>query len=142
VFADHQPAWTVGLTLSMPIPGREDDAKLDQAWLETLEARLAMEAAEQDLVQRVEAAVRAVERDTERTHLARRTVEIAREALEADQDLVREGRGSTRELVRSLEALDTAQVSRLQAEIQLQYSLLELMRVEGLLLTKLGLDQD
>lgn len=140
VFAGHQPAWTMGLTLAMPIPGRAEGLEADQAWLGTLEARLAMQAAEQDLIQGVEAAVRAVERDTERVQLARRTVEIAQAALEADQELVAAGRGSTRELVRSLESLDAAQVSRLRAEIELQISLLALMRVEGLLLTKLGLD--
>ncbi len=140
VFSGHQPAWTVGLTLAMPIPGRAEGLEADQAWLGTLEARLAMQAAEQDLLQRVEAAVRAVQRDTERVHLARRTVEIAQAALEADQELVAEGRGSTRELVRSLESLDAAQVSRLGAEIDLQVSVLSLMRTEGLLLTKLGLE--
>lgn len=140
VFSGHQPAWTMGLTLSMPIPGRAEGLEADQAWLGTLEARLAMEAAEQDLIQAVETAVRAVQRDTERVHLARRTVEIAQAALEADQELVAEGRGSTRELVRSLEALDAAEISRLRAEIDLQISVLALMRVEGLLLTKLELE--
>jgi outer membrane protein len=140
VFSDHQPAWTMGLTLSMPIPGRAEDLEVDQAWLGSLESRLAMEAAEQDLIQRVESAVRAVERDTERVRLARRTVEIARAALQADQELVSEGRGSTRELVRSLESLDAAQVTRLRAEIDLQVSVLALKKVEGLLLTKLGLE--
>jgi outer membrane protein len=140
VFSGHQPTWTMGLTLSMPIPGRAEGREADQAWLGTLEARLAMKAAEQDLIQEVEAAVRAVQRDTERVHLARRTVEIAQAALQADQELVAEGRGSTRELVRSLESLDAAEVSRLRAEIDLQISVLILMRVEGLLLTKLHLE--
>jgi len=140
VFSGHQPAWSLGVTLSMPIPGRTEDLAADQAWLSSLEARLAMQAAEQDLVQSVEIAVRSVKRDMERVQLARRTVEIAQAALEADQELVAEGRGSTRELVRSLESLDAAQVSRLHAEIQLQITVLELMRIEGLLLTKLGLE--
>jgi len=140
VFSGHQPAWSMGLTLSMPIPGRAEGLETDQAWLGTLETRLAMQAAEQDLVLGVEIAVRAVNRDTERVHLARRTVDIAQAALEADQELVAEGRGSTRELVRSLETLDAAQVSRLRSEIELQISVLELMRIEGLLLTKLGLE--
>jgi outer membrane protein len=140
VFSGAQPAWSLGLSLSAPLPGRAEAIEADQAWLGTLEARLAMEAAEQDLVQRVEAAVRAVQRDTERVRLARRTVDIAQAALEADQDLVSAGRGSTRELVRSLESLDAAQVSRLGAEIDLEISQLALMRVEGLLLTKLDLE--
>ncbi len=141
VFSGHQPAWSVGLSLSMPIPGRAEDQAMDQAWLGTLEARLARESAEQSLIQAVEQAVREVRRDTERVALARRTVEIAQAALDADRDLVEEGRGSTRELVRSLETLDEAEVSALQAEIELQLSLLELMRVEGLILTKLALER-
>lgn len=140
VFSGHHPAWTVGLSLSMPIPGRAEDLAVDQAWLETVEARLARDAAEQDLIKEVDKRVRTVRRDQERVVLARHTVQIAQAALDADRELVEEGRGSTRELVRSLEALDGAQVSALRAEIDLQISLLELEQVEGLLLTKLDLE--
>ncbi len=139
VFTGRQPAWSVGLDLELPIPGRARQLELDQAWLTTLQSRLAMEAAEQDLVLAVEAATRAARRDTSRVNLARQTVRVAEAALAADQELAREGRGSTREVVRSLEALDATQISKLEAEIDLQISALELMRVEGLLLERLGI---
>ena len=129
----------MGLDLELPIPGRARQLELDQAWLTTLQSRLAMEAAEQDLVLAVEAATRAARRDTSRVNLARQTVRVAEAALAADQELAREGRGSTREVVRSLEALDATQISKLEAEIDLQISALELMRVEGLLLERLGI---
>ncbi|MFH1466310.1 MAG: TolC family protein [Pseudomonadota bacterium] len=142
LFLGREPASSMGLTLSAPLPGRADAIALDQAWLESQRLRLAREAAAQTLTQAVEDAVRAVYRDDARASLARDTVAVAQAALEADQELAREGRGSTREVVRSLEALDTAQVASLQADIALQRALLDLLEVEGLLLTKLGLEEE
>lgn len=126
--------WTVGASLSVPLPGRALLAELRSARLERSLAQLALEAAEQDLVLRVQAAVRAVERDRLRVQLAADTVRVAQLALEADQERLREGKGSTRDVVISLEALDQAQAASLLAEIDLQASLLELRRVAGTLL--------
>ena len=80
---------------------------------------------------RVENAVRAVRRDRSRVALAEQTVEAARAALAADQELLQEGKGSTRDAIRSLENLDAAQLERLRAQIDLQTSLFELGRIEG-----------
>jgi outer membrane protein len=123
--------WGLGASVSVPLPGRPIRAGLTAAALDRDRAALALEAAEQDLVIEVQAAVRAAERDRLRVTLAEDTVRVARLALEADQELHHEGRGSTRDVVLSLEALDQAQVEFLQAQIDLQASLLELRRVAG-----------
>jgi outer membrane protein len=141
LFLGREPASSLGLTLTLPLPGRAEALALDKAWLERQRLHLAREAAAQALTQAVEDAVRNVFRDDARATLARDTVAVAQAALEADEDLAREGRGSTREVVRSLEALDAAQIQSLQADIDLQLSLLGLLEVEGLLLTKLGLEE-
>ncbi len=133
------PTWSAGMSFSVPIPGRATHAERDSSYLELVKTRLERASAEQDLVLAVESAVRGVRRDHSRVALARRTVQAARAALDADQELLQDGRGSTRDVVLSLEALDEAQVSQLEAEIDLQSSLLELLRSEGVLLETLGL---
>ncbi len=125
------PSWAVGVDLSVPLPARSPRATASRARLAEERALLGLEAAEQDLVLRVESAVRSVGRDRARVTLAEETVEAARAALAADQELLQEGKGSTRDTIRSLENLDAAQLERLRAQIDLQTSLLQLRRIEG-----------
>jgi outer membrane protein len=124
-------SWSLGASLSVPLPGRATAAALATARLDAASARLTLETAAQDLVLRVRSAVRAVARDRSRVTLAEDTVRFARLALAADQELLQEGKGATLNVVLSLEALDQAQAQELQAQIDLQVSLLELERVAG-----------
>jgi len=128
-------SWAVGADLSVALLARQARGTRAQARLRFAQAELALAAAEQDLLLTVEEAVRSVERDRSRVELAELTVAAAGAALDADRELLREGRGSTRDVVRSLEAMDGSQASLLQARIDLQASILRLSRVEGLLLT-------
>lgn len=125
--------WSVGASMSVPLPGRALAADLAVARLQKESAALDLEAAEQDLALRVQAAVRQVDRDRARVGLAGDTVRFAELALEADQELLREGKGATRNVVTSLEALNQATASEMSAQIDLQRSLLELQRVAGTL---------
>ncbi len=133
------PSWSVGLDFSMPIPGRQPFNELARQELQLERASLEMEAALTDLELDTREAVRDVRRDRMRVQLATETVEAARAALDADRELLRDGRGSTRDVVLSLEALDEAQISKLSAEIDLQSSMLRLQQVQGTLLGSLGL---
>ncbi|MEZ4234684.1 MAG: TolC family protein [Myxococcota bacterium] len=125
--------WSVGASVAVPLPGRALRADLAAASLEAADAELALAAAEQDLVLQVQEAVRQAERDRLRVALAGDTVRYAQLALEADQELLREGKGATRNVVDSLEALDRETAAELAALIDLQRSLLELKRVAGTL---------
>jgi outer membrane protein TolC len=137
-FSATGPTWSAGLDLSVPLLYRQQRAAFAGARLSAEQARLALEAAVQDLEIQVREAVTAVERDRSRVELAHQTVEAARAGLEADQELFQEGRGSIRQVVLSLESLESAQVASLQAEIDLQASILELLRVQGTLLEACG----
>lgn len=123
--------WSVGASLSVPLPARGLRADWTQARIAQQAARIALEAAEQDLYIRAQAAVRRVQRDRLRSELAAETVRVANLALQADQELLREGKGSTRDVVVSLEARDRATAAELQALIDLQGSQLDLKRVTG-----------
>jgi outer membrane protein TolC len=130
--------WSVGLGLSVPIPGRAPVNSARQAKLAVEQARIGHEAALQDLEVEVREALRGLQRDRSRVELARQTVEAATQALEMDQELFREGRTSSRDVILSLESLDEAQASRLQAEVDLQRSMLRLERVQGVLLQRVA----
>jgi outer membrane protein len=131
VLGQAYPSWSVGLDLSVPLPARSPRATASRARLAEESALLGLQAAEQDLLLRVDSAVRSVRRDRARVKLAVETVDAAQAALAADQELVQEGKGSTRDVIRSLENLDSAQLERLRAQIDLQKSLLDLKRIEG-----------
>jgi outer membrane protein len=134
--AEPTATWSVGARLSVPLTGTRP--ALTQAALAYDRAELEAEAAWQDLVAQVQTALDAVRRDRERVTLAELTRKAAQAGLDADQELYREGRGSTRDVVRSLESLEAAQVQRLSAEIDLQASLLTLARLRGGVLVDLG----
>lgn len=125
--------WNVAATVSMPLPGRALSADLAAARMNQQNAQLDLEAAEQDLFLRVQAAVRQVERDRARAELAEATVRYAQLALQSDQELLREGKGATRNVVTSLETLNQATAAELAAQIDLQRSLMEMRRVAGTL---------
>lgn len=134
------PAWGVGADLSVPLPARALIASRREASLDRERSRINTEEAAQSLRADVESAVRAVVRDNSRANLADQTLDAARRGLAADQELLRDGRGSTRDVVRSLEALQSSEVDALEAQINLQQSILQLLAVEGRLLTTFGLE--
>lgn len=140
VFTDAAPGWAVGVDLSLPLPGRDPWAGLAQTRLARDRALLRLEAAAQDLEGEVREALRDVSRDRARVDLARQTVAAADKALALDQELYREGRCSSRDVVLSLEGLDAAQATRLAVEASLQASLLRLEQVRGVLIDRLGAD--
>ncbi|MFZ5480029.1 MAG: TolC family protein [Myxococcota bacterium] len=138
VLDDPDRAWALGASLSVPITPRGPLAEVREARLARDRVRLAEEAAQQDVLEDLDAALHAVARDRSRVDLAEVTLSAAEQGLAADRELYTEGRGSTRDVVRSLEALEEAQLARLRAEIDLQASVLELARLQGKVLEALG----
>ena len=126
--------------MSTPVPFQQFRSNVAIARHDRDIAALALRATQEDIVLAVHEAVRAVERDAARVQLASETMRVAALALEADQELFREGKGASRNVVSSLEALEEAQVSYLQAEIDLQQSRFEVGRVSGTLLSDVGID--
>jgi outer membrane protein len=133
-------AWALGASLTVPLAWAGPRAALEQGRIGLSRAELDAEAAWQDLVAQVQAALDAVGRDRVRVALAEQTRLAAQAGLAADQELYREGRGSTRDVVRSLESLEEAQVAGLAAQIDLQASLLALARLRGRVLEELGVE--
>lgn len=132
-------SWGLGATLSVPLAWAGTRASLEGGRLALSQAELQAEATWEDVQGQVAGALDAVRRDRARVELAEATLKAAQAGLAADQDLYREGRGLSRDVVRSLEKLEDAQVAGLDAQIDLQSSLLTLARLEGRVIEGMGL---
>jgi outer membrane protein TolC len=133
--AAPSPSWGVGVSVGLPLFMRDTKAQYDMAKLRKEQAELALKAAEQDLILEVDGAMRTVTRDRASLDVALQTLAHAQLSLEAQRELLSEGRGSTRDVVDALESLRAAEVSKLQAEIACQGSLMRALQVSGGLLT-------
>ncbi len=131
LIASPSPSWGVGVSVGLPLFMRDAKAQYGVAKLRKDQAALALEAAKQDLILGVDAALREVIRDRASLEVAEQTLEHAQLSLEAQRELLSEGRGSTRDVVDSLESLRAAEASKLQAEIACQSSLMRALRVAG-----------
>ena len=135
LFTQPAPSWGVGATLGLPLFLRESRARLGSAAIQAEQAELQLQAAEQDLFLRVDAAVRNLRRDRANLVVATQTLEFARASLEAQRELLDEGRGATRDVVDALESLRAAEASELDARIACQTSQLAANRIGGTLLS-------
>jgi outer membrane protein len=133
LFQNPAPSYGMGLTVGLPIVPRQAFATFATSSIAKEQATLAFEAAQQDLEVSVARAVRAMDRDRAGLVAAVQTLEFARLSLEAQQELLGEGRGSTRDVVDSLEALRAAEAAELNAKIALQLSVLQTEQIAGTL---------
>jgi len=128
------PSWGVGVSVSLPLLMRDTQAQYGVAKLRKEQAEIARKAAKQDLILEVDDAIRTVISDRANLEVAMQTLEHATLSLEAQRELLSEGRGSTRDVVDALESLRAAEATKLEAEIACQGSLLQAFQVSGTLL--------
>jgi outer membrane protein len=128
------PSWGVGASVGLPLLMRDTRAQYGMAKLRQEQAEIALKAAHQDLILEVDRVRRAVTRDRASLLVAQQTLEHATLSLEAQRELLDEGRGSTRDVVDALESLRAAEADKLEAEIATQNSLMRVLRVSGTLL--------
>ncbi len=140
LLSNPAPTYGVGLSLGLPLLLRDARSSYAVAALLLDQAELAFAAAEQDLVLSVDEALRDLERNRASLEVATQTLEVARLSLEAQQSLLEEGRGSTRDVVDALEALRLAEAAELSAKIALENSANVTRRVAGTLVGDLDVD--
>jgi len=128
------PSWGLGVSVSLPLLMRDTQAQYGVAKLRQDQAELSLKAAEQDLILEVDGAMRKVVSDRANLEVAKQTLEHATLSLEAQRELLSEGRGSTRDVVDALESLRAAEATKLEAEISCQGSLMRAFQVSGTLL--------
>ena len=133
LWGNPAPSYGAGLSLGLPIVPRQALADHATAKIGLEQARLAFEAAEQDVTMAVADAVRDLDRSRAALSNAEATRDFAAQSLAAQKELLGEGRGSTRDVVDALEALRSAEATELDARIGLQLAVLRAEQVAGLL---------
>jgi outer membrane protein TolC len=127
---DH-PAWSVGLTATMPLGNRQADAAYRIARLEEERAGLTLRRLEQDIIVQVDNAVGQVRTNGKRVEATRVARRLAEESLSAEESKLRAGVSTSFLVLQAQSQLASARSAEIRARADYGTSLVELARVEG-----------
>jgi outer membrane protein TolC len=132
---DH-PAWSVGVTATMPLGNRQADAAYRIARLEEERAGLTLRRLEQDIIVQVDNAVGQVRTNGKRIDATRAARRLAEESLAAEESKLRAGVSTSFLVLQAQSQLAAARSAEIRARADYGTSLVELARVEGTTLEK------
>jgi outer membrane protein len=127
---DH-PAWSVGLTATMPLGNRQADAAYRIARLEEERAGLTLRRLEQDIIVQVDNAVGQVQTNGKRVEATRVARRLAEESFKAEENKLRAGASTSFLVLQAQSQLAAARSAEIRARADLGASLVDLARVEG-----------
>lgn len=110
-----QSAWTVGAIFSVPIPNRDGRGSVAAAKLEAARALVNLQQLEQDIVVRVDNANGAVITARQRIESNGEARVLAKESLDAGEERLRAGTGTTFEVLELQRKLAEAEAAELRA---------------------------
>jgi len=110
-----ESTWTIGAIFSVPIPNREGRASVAAAKLDAARALVNLQKLEQDIVVFVDNASGAVVTARERIRSTGEARALARESLDAGEERLRAGTGTTFEVLQLQRDLAEAEASELRA---------------------------
>lgn len=131
--------WRVGLQFSYPLQNRAARYRLKQADQALQQAALLIEKAQNDIIQDVRAAIRAVETNRQQIEVGMATVEFNREKVETGMKRQSVGLATSFEVLRFQTDLAAARSNLLRAVVEYNKSIVQLERAKGSLLDTLGL---
>lgn len=126
-----QLPWTIGVSLTMPLPGRARVHGILSAQARVRQAELALREVEQRLRLSVETALRAVDTARARLALAETGLDVAQRKYDAELEKFSRGRSTNKGVLDYLEDRDTAVRARDEARIQLARTAGTLRRLTG-----------
>jgi outer membrane protein TolC len=138
---DH-PAWSVGLTATMPLGNRQADAAYRIAKLEEARAGLGLRKLEQDIIVEVDNAVGQVQTNAKRVEATRVARRLAEESLTAEESRLRAGASTSFLVLQAQSQLAAARSAEIRAKADYGASLVNLARVEGTTLDKHHIELD
>lgn len=133
------PAYSVGLVFSMPIPNRSARAQAMQASLATRRQELTLRQFERDILLTMDAAAARIHNGWARLQSARRSRELAERALEAEQQRFQIGTSTTFVLIQLQGDLSNARVRELVVINEYRKAAVEYERQSGRTLASLGI---
>ena len=123
--------WNVGLTLSIPIGMRATRAQYRQALANLQSEQTTYDQTDQTLMVQVRAAVRAVLSNQEGVAAATLTTTLTQKQYELQKAKFDAGLATSYDVLQAQNALETARVTQLQAEVNLRNALANLRFLEG-----------
>lgn len=135
-FRNDNPAWSVGVVVSVPLGNRQARAGYHIARLDAEQAVLGLKQAEQNIVVEVDNAVRLVRTNLKRVDATRVASRLAEESLKAEESKLKAGTSTSFLVLQAQSQLATARSAEIRARSDYSQSLIELARVEGTTLQK------
>ncbi len=131
VGARDQTAWTVGAIVSIPIPNRERRGEANAAKLEAAKALVALQELEQQIIVQVDNASGQIITSRQRIVSTAESSRLAQISLDAGQDRLRAGTGTTFEVLGQQEKLIRAEAAQLRARTDYNKAISEYQRQIG-----------
>ena len=133
-----QTAWTVGAIISIPIPNRDARGAANAARLEVAKALVALQALEQEIVVDVDNASGQIITSRQRIVSTAESSRLALESLDAGQERLKAGTGTTFVVLELQKKLIEAEAAQLRARADYNKAVSEYQRQTGTALREHG----
>lgn len=128
------PQWTIGLTFSIPFGNHTERGQLEASKLKQEQLLLSLKNIEQTIIVQVDNAAGQASTNQQRVIAARVARVLAEESLKAEQEKLQAGASTSYTVLQLQRDLTEARSKELRAIADLQQSLAELSRVQGITL--------
>jgi outer membrane protein TolC len=130
------PAWAVGVVVSVPLGNRQARANYRISRLQAEQALLSLKRAEQEVIVEADNAARLVQSNLKRVEATRAASRLAEESLKAEEHKLRAGASTSFLVLQAQAQLAAARSSEIRARADYAQSIAELARAEGTTLEK------
>ncbi len=137
--ARDQTSWSAGIVARLPFPNRTGLGNLRAEKLERTQALINLKALEQDIVISVDNAAGRIKTTRQRVLASREARRLAYESVDAGNERLKAGTGTTYELLQLQEDLAMAEVSEIRSEADFYRAIAEYERQTGQTLQRHGI---
>lgn len=141
-FNEDTREWFLGVEVSIPLGNREPRSEYHIARYTARKLELEFRKVELNLVREVDNAIAQIKTNLKRVDATVASTKLAQEALDAEVKRFETGASTSHDVLQFQSQLSQAKVKEIQAVIDLNKSLFELMRVEGTLLDSVSVNVD
>ena len=135
----HDPDWSAGIVISIPLTGRTAAGRLNEARLRKAQSLLSIKRTELVLLSALDSAVRDIESSQERLVLVKDTVRLAESALDAEQKRLANGTTTRYNVLNLQKELSQARSRELATVVDLNKAIATLYLVQGVLAEKMDI---
>ncbi len=132
--------WSVGVAFSMPLDNRSAKSRFRASKKREEQALLKVKQSEVQLLGALDNAIYQLEAGIKRRDLIEQSVELAREALAAEERRLENGKATNYEVLNQQRELSVSRTQGLAAEVEVQKAWIQLLLLQGKLSEVLGYD--